>query len=176
MAQSLINYVKNNPVETAINVATLIPAVGGVIKGGSLLYKGYKQLKNIERMRNKQIEGFTKAMKTVSKQMTDDIIIKPKIEAYKILGERYTGKKLLGASHEMPAIRKRLKMTLLDRKRVNKLNDAAHNADKKFMQDNLKKAMRYDYLNSYNFSKAQKGLGLIAGGLGTSAHLSALQK
>ena len=70
MAQSLINYVKNNPVETAINVATLIPAVGGVIKGGSLLYKGYKQLKNIERMRNKQIEGFTKAMKTVSKQMT----------------------------------------------------------------------------------------------------------
>ena len=175
MAQSFINYVKNNPVETAINVATLIPAVGGVIKGGSLLYKGYKQLKNIERMRNKQIEGFTKAMKTVSKQMTNDHI-KRRIKLYEKIGEKYTGKKLLGASHDMPAIRKRLKMTFLERKKMNKLNNATHNADKRFMQNKLKKAMRYDYLHSYNYSKAQKGLGLIAGGVGTSAHLSALQK
>jgi len=173
MAQSLINYVKNNPVETAINVATLIPAVGGVIRGGSLLYKGYKQIKNIERIRNKQIETYTKAMKTYSKKLTNDLIVKPKIEAYKILGKKYTGKKLLGASHEMPAIRKRLKMTFLDRKKANKLNNAVHDADKRFMQNKLKKAIRHDFLVS---SKTQKGLGFIGGGIGTSTHLLLLQK
>ena len=37
MAQLLINYVKNNPVESAVAVASVIP----VVRGASLLYKGY---------------------------------------------------------------------------------------------------------------------------------------
>jgi len=44
---SLLTYVKENPIETAVNVATLIPAVGGVIKGGSLLYKAGKTLNKV---------------------------------------------------------------------------------------------------------------------------------
>lgn len=48
MAQSLINYVKNNPVESALAVASIVP----VVRGATLLYKGgrlaYKSLSAIE--------------------------------------------------------------------------------------------------------------------------------
>ena len=48
MAQSIINYIKNNPVESALAVATAIP----IVRGASLLYKGgrlaYKTLSGIE--------------------------------------------------------------------------------------------------------------------------------
>ena len=43
MAQSIINYVKNNPVESAVAVASVIP----VVRGASLLYKGYKRAKKL---------------------------------------------------------------------------------------------------------------------------------
>lgn len=43
MAQSLINYVKNNPVESALAVGSIVP----VVRGASLLYKGYKRAKKL---------------------------------------------------------------------------------------------------------------------------------
>ena len=39
MAASLIKYVKENPVQSALTVASVIP----VVRGASLLYKGYKR-------------------------------------------------------------------------------------------------------------------------------------
>ena len=55
---SLLTYVKENPLETAINVATLIPAVGGVIKGGSLLYKAGKTLNKVYNKGLKEHKNF----------------------------------------------------------------------------------------------------------------------
>ena len=71
MANSLLTYVKENPIETALNVATFIPAVGGVIKGGSLLYKAGKTLSKFHDI-NKKLKDdvYDNAPERVSAKLT----------------------------------------------------------------------------------------------------------
>lgn len=75
---SLLTYVKENPIETAINVATFIPAVGGVIKGGSLLYKAGKTLskfydKELKSNKKYAFNAYIRKIKDIDKKLKDDV-------------------------------------------------------------------------------------------------------
>ena len=148
MANSLLTYVKENPTETAINVATLIPAVGGVIKGGSLLYKAGKTLnkvynKGLKEHKDFYFKMYVRNLLTINKKRKKKILTRDEAVSHKIFVGEYYKSHLPGGKyfkHHMETRPEYFKNTLLTTK------------------------------------KAQQGSGLIVGGIGTTAHLKGLQK
>ena len=153
MAQSLINYVKNNPVETAINVATLIPAVGGVIKGGSLLYKASKTInkvynKGLKEHKQHRFNIYLKNLKNITKKTKEGLFKNKSRDEYD------------AGLHK------------LEMRNFYKNTIPGGNSFKNYMQS------KPEYLKNtlLTTKKAQVGSGLIVGGIGTTAHLRSLQK
>nr|BAR16514.1 hypothetical protein [uncultured Mediterranean phage uvMED] len=115
---SLLTYVKENPIETAINVATFIPVIGGVIRGGSLLYKAGKTLskfhdKVLKSDKKYAFNAYIRKIKDINKKLKDDIYdnAPERVSAKLTLRKRY--KTIKDENFNQPSKPVFLKQTLL---------------------------------------------------------------